>query len=400
MSKDQAVPGRVRLWGFALLMFFLSFFGFVSPKSPGVIVPLATVLIFTGWLLEKRSPAVLRSKLWGVVLAVGCLASVSIVWAPDYQIAVDRLVKLAVFIPAGMVLVLVAAQSANIGGDWSRKFLLSGFGIGLLLLAWAVVTFSQLGDLLHPDLHYFQGPSGENRGAVVMMLLATAGLLAARRMVATPWIFATIVCLGVLLMFAASQTAFAAFLVWVAALTAGSAYPSFLRQVVIWGGAAFIVAQPFLVLAIEWADPSRSIDIEAASAGARLDIWIAVAHKSMEAPFFGHGLEATRSITDWANDFRYFIGSSVPHPHNGILQIWIEFGLTGAVVAALIWVGLVRSLDQYRKDDQAALLAFASVLLVVVGISHGLWQSWWLLAAFGAVAVTLTQTNRHEPSRG
>lgn len=399
MSKDQAVPGRVRLWGFALLMFFLSFFGFISPKSPAVIVPLATVLIFTGWLLEKKNLAVLHSKVWGVVLAVECLAAVSLLWAPDHQIALDRLLKLAVFIPAGTILVLVAAQSTNIGGDWLRKFLLAGLGIGILLLAWAVVTFSPLGDLLHPSLHYFQGPSGENRGAVVLMLLATAGLLAARRILPTPWIFAATVCLGILLMFAASQTAFAAFLVWVAALIAGSAYPSFLRQVVIWGGAAFIVAQPFLVLALEWADPSRSIDIEAASAGARLDIWIAVAHKSMEAPFLGHGLEATRSITDWANEFHYFNGTSIPHPHNGILQIWIEFGLVGALAAALIWISVVRSLDLFRKTDQAALLAFASVLLVVIGISHGLWQSWWLFAAFGAIAVTLTQTSRHAPSR-
>lgn len=398
MRKDHAMPGRLRLWGFSFLLLFLPFFGLVAPKSAGVIVPLSTIMVFSGWVVETKNLSLLRSKAWWVVLAVVCFAALGLVWAPDLEIALDRILKLVVFLPAGTVLVLIAAQSDNIGGDESRKLLLSGLGLGVLLLAWAVITTGPLSVLLPSDLHYLQGPSGENRGAVLLALLATAYLLAARGIIPTPWAWAGVLCVGTLLMFAASQTAFVAFLVWVAVWAAGSIYPALVRQFVVWGGALFILAQPFLVLAIEWMDPSRSFDIEVASVGARLDIWIAVAHKAMEAPLFGHGLEATRSITDWANEFRYFNGPNIPHPHNGILQIWIEFGLTGALVAAFTWVGLLTSLDQYRKEDQVALLSLASSLLVVVGISHGLWQSWWLWGAFGVVAVTLTQVRREGSS--
>jgi len=399
MSEDQAVTGRLRQFGYFYLLLFLPFFGLVSPKSAGVIVPLATTMIFCGWLIETKSLCVLRSKAWWVVLAIVGYAALSMVWALDRQIAFDRVSKLAVFLPLGLVLILVSLQSANIGGDGARKLLLAGFGLGVLLLAWAIVTYGPFGVLVPPDLYYIQGKSGENRGAVLLMLLATAYLLAARSLVTTVWIGAAMLGLGAMLMLAYSQTAFVAFLVWVTVLAAGTMYPALMRQLVIWGGAAFIIAQPFLVLAVELADPTRSFDIEAASVGARLDIWIAVAHKVMEAPILGHGLEATRSITNWANEFHYFAGPSIPHPHNGILQIWIEFGLTGALAAALIWISLVRSLDLFRRKDQAALLAFASSLLVVIGISHGLWQSWWIWGAFGVVAVTLTQASRRELQR-
>ncbi len=400
MSEGRAEPGRLRLWGFSLLMLFLSFFGFISPKSAGVIVPIATTLVFSGWLVEQKSLAVLRSKVWGGVLAVGCFAGLSVLWAPDREIAFDRLSKLAVFLPAAMALVLVAAQSSNIGGDWSRKFLLTGFVLGLVLLAWAAATFGPLGALLPPELHYIHGYSGENRGAVLLVLLSTAVLLAARRLVTTSWVVVGTATLGTLLMLAASQTALAAFLIWVVVFAAASTHPVLAGRLVVWGGALVILAQPFLVLAIEWVDPSRSFDIEVASVGARLDIWIAVAHKTMEAPFFGHGLEATRSITDWTNEFLYFAGPDIPHPHNGILQVWIEMGLVGALMTALIWVGLTRSIDQFKPDDHPALLALASAVLVVVGVSHGLWQSWWLWGVFGVVAVTLTQARRRESSDG
>ena len=166
----------------------------------------------------------------------------------------------------------------------------------------------------------------------------------------------------------------------------------------VWGGALFIVTQPFLVLVIEWLDPSRSFDIEVASVGARLDIWIAVAHKAMEAPILGHGIEATRSIQDWTNGFFYFSGRDIPHPHNGLLQIWIEMGLAGALMAAFIWVAVTRAIGRISLEDQSVLLALASCILVIVSISHGLWQSWWLWGVFGVVAATFTQMHRADLS--
>jgi O-antigen ligase len=394
MGEYQKTHGRWLTWGFLVLLFLLPFSGFVSPKSASVIVPFASLLIIAAFVVGVGGLGFLRSRVWIPAIAFICLAALSTIWAPDGEIASERVYKLLIFFPVGISLGLIASQCKDVGGDGARKALLFGSGVGLVLLAWAVLTAGGLFALLNPDVPYLEAPAGNNRGAVILVLLVTAVVLAARRLFWEPWVWMSIACLGGLLFFAASQTAFLGLLIWVAVFGAAVAAPGLARSLVIWGGAAFILTQPMLVLAVEALDPARSVDISIASVGARLDVWIAVAHKTMEAPILGHGIEATRSITDWANEFLYFGGRKVPHPHNGILQIWIELGLVGATLAALVWVAVTRWIDQFVREDQPPLFALAACFLVVTGISHGLWQSWWLWGMFGVAAVTLTQVRQ------
>jgi len=394
MRENQATGERVLTWGFLILFSLLPFCGFISPKSASVVVPFAGLVIISAYVGAGGSVGVLRSRVWIAVAAFIGLAALSALWAPDKEVASDRVFKLLAFFPIGISLCLIANQCKDVGGDNASKALLAGFGLGVGFLAWAVLTAGGLFALLNPGVPYFEAPSGNNRGAVILVLLIAAVVLVTRRMALLQWFWATMVGLGGLLSFAASQTALLGFVIWVVVFAAASLIPKLTRALVIWGGAAFILAQPFLVLGVELMDPTRSLDLTSASVGARLDVWIAVAHKTMEAPFFGHGIEATRSITDWANEFLYFGGRKVPHPHNGILQIWIELGLVGATLAALIWVTLTRWIDRLIRDDRPALFALSACFLVVTGISHGLWQSWWLWGVFGVAAVTLTQVRQ------
>jgi O-antigen ligase len=391
MGEYQETRRRVLTWGFFFLFVMLPFCGFISPKSASVVVPFASLVIIIGYVWTGGIVGVLRSRVWIAIATFMALIALSLLWAPDKEVASERVFKLMAFFPIGIALCLIANQSKDVGGDNARKALLFGFGIGVALLAWAVLTAGGLFALLNPDVPYLEAPAGNNRGAVILVLLATATILAARRLSWQPWLWTSMAGLAAILLFAASQTALMGFLVWGMVFGAAIAAPSLTRSLVIWGGAAFILAQPFLVLGIEALDPGRSVDISIASVGARLDIWIAVAHKTMEAPFFGHGIEATRSITDWANEFLYFGGRKVPHPHNGILQIWIELGLVGAILAALIWVTLTRGINRFVREDQPVLFALAACFLVITGISHGVWQSWWVWGVFGVAAVTLTQ---------
>eukprot|EP00439_Symbiodinium_sp_Y106_P088935 s1_g1471.t1 len=351
-------------------------------------------MILGSYLVETRGRVNFRSWSWAIVLVLLSFAALTILWAPDQQIAADRFAKLAVFLPSVTALTLVSAQSADIGGHGLRKMLLAAQGLGLFFLIWAVVTFGGLFVLLNPDLPYLDAPSGNNRATVLLVLLVTTGLLAARHLSIEPWYWVAVAVLGGFLFFSSSQTALLAFLVWAVIFGLSTLSQSTVKHLLFWGGGVFILTQPFLVLAIEWMDPDRSLDLEIASVGARLDVWIAVAHKAMEAPIFGHGLEATRSIKDWANEFYYFSGRDIPHPHNGILQIWIELGLFGASLAALVWVAAIRSLERFSVEDRPALHALAAAFLVVISISHGFWQSWWIWGAFGVIAITLTQARR------
>lgn len=67
------------------------------------------------------------------------------------------------------------------------------------------------------------------------------------------------------------------------------------------------------------------------------------------------------------------------HPHNAILQWWLELGAIGAILAGGTVLSAIRSLC--RLPDRPRRLAAAAIFgqaCVVAMLSFGAWQSWWL----------------------
>jgi O-antigen ligase len=131
----------------------------------------------------------------------------------------------------------------------------------------------------------------------------------------------------------------------------------------------------------------------------RLTIWRFAAERIADAPVFGAGLEASRQIgqgrhvilTDDFGDVRD--EEVMPlHPHDAALQIWLELGGVGAVLAAgftsLLGVWLARSrgspVSPSLQASGAAMLASA---FFFASVSYGLWQSWWHAALWLSYAV-------------
>jgi exopolysaccharide production protein ExoQ len=81
------------------------------------------------------------------------------------------------------------------------------------------------------------------------------------------------------------------------------------------------------------------------------------------------------------------------HPHNAILQWWLELGLIGAALAGLLAASLFRCTDKL-SDTRARALACGHLVtgLGIASLSFGAWQSWWLaslaLSAFFLLLVT------------
>jgi|GEM_PF-686552 O-antigen ligase len=122
----------------------------------------------------------------------------------------------------------------------------------------------------------------------------------------------------------------------------------------------------------------------------RLELWDAVARYAMQSPWIGFGIEATRSVPAFDSQQIYQPGTTLLHPHNAALQIWIEFGALGAVLAAgsiaLLCRACMNLPNQMAKRLGLALLV-ATMGVGVVG--YGLWQGWWigLLATLVAVSI-------------
>lgn len=136
------------------------------------------------------------------------------------------------------------------------------------------------------------------------------------------------------------------------------------------------------------------------SAAHRFIIYEFTSRKIFEKPFFGWGMDASRSIPGSGGSTEIhdcsrsgqpvtnarIVGFIPLHPHNAFLQVWLELGAAGvalflAAVAILIW-RLQRAPD-WRLGRALIAGLFAPVFLVY-NISFGLWQSWLI---FGLVLV-------------
>jgi O-antigen ligase len=140
---------------------------------------------------------------------------------------------------------------------------------------------------------------------------------------------------------------------------------------------------------------SQSGALADAYVASRLEIWDFVARKALESPWIGYGMEATRNIEQFDSAKRFMPLDYVLHPHNFALQIWIEFGALGAVMAAAFINCVLYHIYKHPcPRDRRFMLTIFVTLLALAATSYGLWQGWWLgvfvhMAAFCALLQTL-----------
>ena len=113
-------------------------------------------------------------------------------------------------------------------------------------------------------------------------------------------------------------------------------------------------------------------------------IWSYTKEKILERPLVGHGFFSSRfigedyKIIDIKNDKK----SAIPlHPHNFIMQVWLELGLLGIIIFYFFIYNLIKRLKPFT-EKQFYLSAFPIVSIIQVffigQLSYGFWQSWWI----------------------
>ena len=147
----------------------------------------------------------------------------------------------------------------------------------------------------------------------------------------------------------------------------------------------------------------------------RLAIWQVTASHISEKPLIGFGFDTARSLYSPADgkrqDFlpdrpeKTFFNAFEPiplHPHNAVLQIWLEMGALGALILIGVLIGVVRAIARLEdRINQATCLGAAASALVIASASFGAWQSWWLSALFlvGSAMVAVTSNPHRSVSR-
>ena len=354
----------------ALLMGLAPLTAYLWPLGFAAFTPIAAILLIAAY----RPRGVNGTLLILLFLTVYGLVSVS--WSPvfsgagpmdDYASAETQTWgKLAMQLGIYAVLMTVAA---GVQESHARRlawiFALGAVALSVVLLIEGTIEASLyqslrawIGDPIRPDLA--RKNVAQATYALALMAWPAAGFLWRRGRRASAVIVMVSAALSPILLHAWAPVA--------AVAAGGLARAAFVR----FGGRAglglgailvsVILAAPWLVLAAEPLFALASGHI-GQSWAARLDIWLFTAEQTLAHPLFGWGLDASRAFQPF-----------MLHPHSALLQIWLELGLVGAVLAAGFWFLLARRAARFDAPGLAALASY----FTIGALSFGVWQEWWL----------------------
>jgi O-antigen ligase len=136
----------------------------------------------------------------------------------------------------------------------------------------------------------------------------------------------------------------------------------------------------------------------------RLKIWRQSVLLIPLHPLRGWGFESTRAVfrnpgpevlerLDIALD-------PASHPHNQILQIWLELGAAGVALFCLVLIAAFCRIHAMPPATRVAALSMTASLFSIAAVSHGLWQSWWVALACALLVVVLALERRERQMHG
>jgi O-antigen ligase len=135
------------------------------------------------------------------------------------------------------------------------------------------------------------------------------------------------------------------------------------------------------------------------SAKHRLFIWDFASDKAMERPIFGFGHGASRQIEAQEDEVISYQGYELDplptHPHNNLVQIFLENGVVGLLLYLALMVKYLFSWHRFSKNSPSLMAAgyscFASFFVISM-ISFNMWQSWWLASfLFAALMMVMSR---------
>jgi O-antigen ligase len=83
------------------------------------------------------------------------------------------------------------------------------------------------------------------------------------------------------------------------------------------------------------------------------------------------------------------------HPHNMVLQLWIDLGASGvAIIIGLLYLGW-KFVSQIELSRRPPVLAGITMLALISMVSHSFWQTWSIaLMTFFIILVSIQKTQR------
>lgn len=379
----------------ALALFLIPGFGLYLPNGLVVVLSVYTLASLLESLKTRRWPRLTGIFIW-LLPALATWAAISANWALNANLALQGATQIAGL--AVITVLLLSRSTAMAPKDQDRAVKAYLFGVmvaTVMLLVDSATNMRLVGwfrayDITDP-LQFELAQRSLNRGIALLGLYMPITLLLAWRCSCRYWrwpglasaLIAAILCLSwgkdaVLLSFLAAGL-FGA----LALLPNRSG-----RMLLVAGFTMILFASP-LVAGLLPSSPQtiwEEFRDWPPSLQHRMFIWNFTSGKITEHPIRGWGMNSAKIIPGGDKD--YSVGSgqgelqwrALPlHPHNAILQWWLELGLIGTLLAGGMVIATILAI--WRMHERITRVTAAACLgsaMTISLLSYGAWQSWWL----------------------
>jgi exopolysaccharide production protein ExoQ len=367
-----------------LIAFLLPILGALLPRGMisllvgGAVIGIP-LLLHQGWRpvsFSRMLPEPLALLLVGFLI----FGFASALWSIDAAQSLKQVLELAGIALAGTILVPLLLD----GGPDRRNRLLKALFAGFLIATAIMLIDVTAGLPLHHLARGKSSPAADdltalNRNMLVLGCLLWPAALVASRRYGPAAVYGLALCwLGIILL-GDSQSATLGVIsglitYWAARRYRKAAGRAVTAVLVI----AFLGSIPVALLLYR-ADLAES-DWLIFSMRHRVEIWDYAAHQILLKPWLGWGLDASRVMGGPPTEHLPVAMSKLPlHPHCAYLQIWLELGLIGTLLALAFCLVVIRTIQAgVHPSDQPVVLAGIVSLIMFAGVSYGIWQGWWL----------------------
>jgi O-antigen ligase len=289
---------------------------------------------------------------------------------------------LTLFVVGGLALMTLARSGNGTPRAGLRGAVILGYVLGLILLGEELLFDAPLLRLAIPttEIFYF------NQGLTALALLVWPATLALHQDGRNATAAALVAAALAILSLGESGAAFAGLVGGVAAALLLRFVPR-LGILAIVAAVAGILTAPLVVRALPSTETLRAHYSSAlTSLMPRIGIWTYTADRIDERPLLGWGLNSSRFFSSDAEktvrDPNWAITTeALPlHPHNAMLQWWLELGAIGALLFAALAGLLIHGVGKGSGGPWGRAVAYAQVatFLAMASVSYGIWQAWWM----------------------
>jgi exopolysaccharide production protein ExoQ len=357
-----------------------------SPLFLGLAAVLAAAAAFRSSPADPVRATVtkaLRTPVTLAAMALIALMAISCFWAHDRGASLNQLVQFVIPVTCGIVLALAFPGVAHKG----RAFWWClAAGMTALIVAIDIRT----------GLHLRQITGGRvadysyNRAIVTLTLLAWP--LLALVLVRRQWLLLALLApVPIAVYTGESQTAVLGMLVGVLVLPLAWLLPRLTNWLGLITVLGVLAISPFFGTLAGQALGARFHKVmEAGHSDDRVQIWLSFEAAAQKKWLLGNGFGSSLNLQnaavakEIAPERVTLLGAS--HPHNAFLQLWVELGLAGAALAALLFVFLFGAIRRAEPRLQPFMLTWVAVVCAIALVSHGAWQAWWVAAIAASAA--------------